>query len=387
MNRVVITGMGSINAIAPNFPMLLSALRKCKHNIKHFPTFATTQSCPVAKVEIDNNESKLRTFHLADIACREALANNSISRKASLVFSSSTIGMPELEENFLQLKQDQSPEFDYTNALSVGEFARKLAAKYNINGNVSSFSTACSSSANAIGYAFLQVQHGITDMALAGGADALCRLTYYGFQSLKVMSPIPCTPFDIKRQGMNLGEGAGFIVLESLQSAKERQAKIYGEILGVGMSADSHHMSAPDPEGYGAFLAMSRALDHAKIAKEKIAYISAHGTGTAMNDRTESIAIHKVFQEHTMNIYVNSLKSYFGHTLGAAGALAIICTLCSINHSYIPPTLGLENCDPLCNIRVVPSSGVEVEVPYAVVNAFAFGGNNTSLVIGKYVDA
>lgn len=383
MNRVVITGVGVINSIAHNFAQVLPALRACKRNIAEVSLFATTANYPVAEVKDFQAQSRYRTLDLAENACSEALQDSGIEPQA-LVFSTSTIGMPELEEDFL-LRRDHKnlPDFNYHEALSVGEFANILARKYNIRGATTSFSTACSSSANAIGYAFLQVKHGICTSALAGGSDALCRLTYYGFQSLKVMSPLPCTPFDKNRQGMNLGEGAAFVVLETLENAQKRGAKIYAEVVGVGMSADGHHMSAPDPQGSGAAIAMSRALKNAAIPAEKISHVSAHGTGTMLNDHTESMAIEKVFQEHTRNIYVNSLKSYVGHTLGAAGATAIALTICSMKNGYIPPTLGLCELDDQCSLRMVPQEGVDVEIPYAMVNAFAFGGNNTCLVLGK----
>ncbi|BBM86716.1 beta-ketoacyl-[acyl-carrier-protein] synthase family protein [Candidatus Uabimicrobium amorphum] len=382
MNRVVITGVGVINSIANDFSQLLPALRACKRNIGSVSLFPTTATYPVAEVKNFMSPSGYRTLDLAENACEEAIKDSGIDPYA-FVFSTSTIGMPELEEDFLLRHEGGTQNFNYNDALSVGEFANKLARKYNIQGTTTSFSTACSSSANAIGYAFLQVQSGICDSALAGGADALCRLTYYGFQSLKVMSPVPCTPFDVNRQGMNLGEGAAFVVLETLENAQRRGAKIYAEVMGVGMSADGHHMSSPDPEGSGASLAMNRAMKNARITVQEISYVSAHGTGTILNDHTESIAINKVFQEHTRNIYVNSLKSYVGHTLGAAGAMAIAITICSMKHGYIPPTLGLRERDQACSLRMVPQEGVDVEVPYAMINAFAFGGNNTSLVLGK----
>ena len=383
MNRVVITGVGIINSIANNFTQVLPALRACTRNIKKVSLFATTADYPVAEVKDLQRQSQYRTLDLAEKACSEAIQDSGIDPQ-SFVFSTSTIGMPELEENFLlRRNQRATSSFSYNEALSVGEFANTLARKHNIRGTTTSFSTACSSSANAIGYAFLQVQHGICTSALAGGSDALCRLTYYGFQSLKVMSPLPCTPFDKNRQGMNLGEGAAFVVLETLENAQKRGAKIYAEVMGVGMSADGHHMSAPDPQGSGAALAMNRAIKNAHIAAEKISYISAHGTGTMLNDHTESMAIHKVFQEHTRNIYVNSLKSYVGHTLGAAGATAIVIAICSMKNRYIPPTLGLCELDDQCSLRMVPQGGMDVDVPYAMVNAFAFGGNNTCLVLGN----
>ncbi|WP_372365836.1 beta-ketoacyl synthase [Candidatus Uabimicrobium sp. HlEnr_7] len=385
MNRVVITGIGTINAIAKNFEELLPALQTCKHNITPVKTFSTCARYPAAQVKELTKSSNYRTLDLAEIACNEALADSGLEKKerSGFVFSTSTIGMPELEEDFaLRSQQKSQGNFNYYEALSVGEFANKLAQKYQLE-TVTSFSTACSSSANAIGYGFLQIQLGICDFVLAGGADALCRLTYYGFQSLKVMSPQPCSPFDKNRQGMNLGEGAAFLTLETLESAQKRGAKIYAEIVSVGMSADGHHMSTPDPEGNGACLAMNRALSGGKITPQKINYISAHGTGTIINDRTESFAINKVFQEHTRNIYVNSLKSYFGHTLGAAGAMAVVCTLSSIKSGYLPPTLGLKQLDEECSLRMISSEGDNTTINYAMVNSFAFGGNNTCLILGR----
>jgi 3-oxoacyl-[acyl-carrier-protein] synthase II len=246
------------------------------------------------------------------------------------------------------------------------------------------FSTSCSSSSNAIACAFHAIRQKKCKTMIAGGVDALCRLTYYGFQSLKIMSKEKCSPFSINRKGMNLGEGSAVLILESLEHAKKRNAKIFAELAGVGMTSDAYHMSAPEPMGKGAYQAMKIALDHACVIPQKIDYISAHGTGTLQNDEAETIGIQNLF--HPYSPWVSSIKSYLGHTLGASGAVACVCAIHSLETEFLPPTLRLEEMDPKCNLHHIPQGGIRQNINTVLVNSFGFGGNNTSLVFKKFYE-
>lgn len=390
MNRVVITGVGLTCSLAEDYSKLGPALRRCEHTLKPVTLFETKAKHPVGEVkDCINTKSYFRTGNLAFQAIEEALGSGDMfsdvpSLRRSLAFSTCTIGMLELENAFL-CQNKQADTLSYYNAFSVGEFANNLAEYFDIKGDVTSFSTACSSSLNAIAYGEYLIREGGSDLVIAGGVDSLCRLVYYGFQSLKVMGEFPCTPFDKNRMGMNIGEGAGFLILESFENAMKKKRRIYGEILGSGMSADAYHMTAPNPQGEGAKSAMEKALKNAKLSPDDIGYISAHGTGTMQNDPAESAAIKSVFGKNVSNMYVSSMKSYLGHTLGASGSIAVLSALKTFEDHFIPPTLGLKEVDETCDIHHTPAGGLEMSVKNILINAFAFGGNNTSLILGNII--
>lgn len=407
--RVVVTGVGIISCIGNSYPEVQESLHACRDGLGPVTLFSTTASHPVGEVRAPGQapEKKkkfcthclhgekffFRTHRLADYAIREALASSAVPENFSphhigISLGTCTSGMLEMEEAVLLLRKGDKLDIRLSRALSMGvlveDIAEDITARYDITGPKMLFSTACSSSANAIACAFEAIRHQECTVMIAGGVDALCRLTYHGFQGLKVMAETKCTPFASGRQGMNLGEGSGILILESLESAQQRGAKIYAELLGVGMSADAYHMSAPDPTGKGALKAMQAALACASIKPEEIDYISAHGTGTLQNDEMETAAIRQLFATSSSQPWVSSLKSYVGHTLGASGALAAICAIDSLQTEFIPPTLRLAEVDPKCNLRHPPQNGVRQRIGTVLVNAFGFGGNNASLVFRKF---
>jgi 3-oxoacyl-[acyl-carrier-protein] synthase II len=247
--------------------------------------------------------------------------------------------------------------------------------------------TACSSSATAIGYATDLVRLGRADVALAGGTESLCRLTFAGFSSLRALDPQPCRPFDAERAGLSLGEGSAILVLEELEHARRRGARILAEACGYGVSADAHHLTAPDPTGDGACRAMREALRDAGLAPSAIDYVNAHGTATQYNDPVETTAIKKAFGEHAAKLAISSTKAMFGHTLGAAGALEAAVCIVALEDDLVPPTLGLGHPDPTCDLDYVPGAARRQRLRYVLSNSFAFGGNNTSLVFGRLEEA
>jgi 3-oxoacyl-[acyl-carrier-protein] synthase II len=243
--------------------------------------------------------------------------------------------------------------------------------------------TACAAGNHAIAYAFDVLRAGKAQVMLAGGADSFSRITYTGFSRLGAIAPELCQPFDLHRKGMIPGEGAAFLVLERLDHARNRSARIYAEVAGYGLSCDAHHMTAAHPQGDGGARAMELALNSAGAVPQQIDYISAHGTGTPTNDRLETIAIKRVFGDYARRVPISSIKSMLGHTMGAASAMeAAVCVL-AIAEGHIPPTINLFNADPECDLDFVPLVARSHKVNVALNNAYAFGGNNSSVVFER----
>jgi 3-oxoacyl-[acyl-carrier-protein] synthase II len=251
-------------------------------------------------------------------------------------------------------------------------------------GPKTTFMTACSSGATAIGYARDLIRHGAAEVMICGGTEPLCQITYSAFNALQAVDPDYCKPFDRHRRGLSLGEGAGILVLESLAHARRRGAKIYAEVLGYGISCDASHMTSPHPEAAGAVSAMRAALADAGTSPAEVDYINAHGTATPANDRMEIRGIKAVFGDRAHKIPVSSTKSMIGHTLGAAGAIEAVACMLAIEHQFIPPTIHHETPDVDCDLDVVPGKARTAQVNTVLSNSFAFGGNNTALLFGRF---
>jgi 3-oxoacyl-[acyl-carrier-protein] synthase II len=245
--------------------------------------------------------------------------------------------------------------------------------------------TACAAGNYAIAIARDWIQGGRAEMVLAGGVDPLSTVTFTGFGRMFAIAPDRCRPFDKNRKGITPGEGAAMLVLESLESAQRRGAKIYAEVAGCGFSCDAYHPTMPHPDGVGARLAMERALLDAGLDRGAVDYISAHGTGTPANDRIEANAIREVIGERTQKVPVSSIKSMIGHTMGAASAIEAIACVLAIDTGIIPPTINYETPDPDCDLDVVPNHARTAGVSVAMNNAYAFGGNNSCVVFRKVV--
>jgi 3-oxoacyl-[acyl-carrier-protein] synthase II len=259
--------------------------------------------------------------------------------------------------------------------------ANHVSRQLNIPGISFVIPTACSAGNYSIGLGYDLIKNDKVDCVIAGGADPFSRIGFTGFGRLYAMSPDVCRPFDKNRKGMMVGEGSGVLILEELNAAKKRNANIYAEILGYGLSCDADHMTAP--RVLGIVKVMEKALKNSGTNKKDVDYICAHGTGTPTNDKTECEAINSVFGSASKNICVNSLKSMLGHTMGAASAIEAISCCLSIKHSIIPPTINYETPDPECDIDCVPNKARSKKVKVALNNSFAFGGNNACVVLGK----
>jgi 3-oxoacyl-[acyl-carrier-protein] synthase II len=275
--------------------------------------------------------------------------------------------------------------------LIVNMAAGLVSMRFGAKGPNSSVVTACATGNHALGDATRIIQRGDADVMIAGGAEAIIvPLTIAGFSSMKAMStrndePEKASrPFDAGRDGFVCGEGGGIVILESLEHAQRRDARIYGEIIGYAATADAHHMTAPDPEGDGAARAMQGALRDAGLQGPEVAYINAHGTSTPYNDKFETLAIKRVFGDHARRLAISSTKSMTGHLLGAAGGVEAIATVLALHHGVLPPTINYETPDPDCDLDYIPNQARKQDVDVALSNAFGFGGTNATIAFRKY---
>jgi 3-oxoacyl-[acyl-carrier-protein] synthase II len=317
----------------------------------------------------------------ADSALDGAVAPDRIA----LAIGGTTGGMLRGEESLRERVQGTRDRYQSAPILGapISMSADVVAGVFGIGGPRLSVSTACSSSANALGVALDWIHLGRADVVIAGGTESLCRMTFAGFNALHALSLEPCRPFDRERSGLSLGEGAAMLVVESAEHAARRGARAHAEILSYGNSADAHHLTAPHPDGTGAVLAMRRALARAGLAPERVDYINAHGTGTPLNDTVEATAIAAVFGAAAAHLAVSSTKGAVGHTLGAAGAIEALATILALRDGFLPPTVNLDDPDPACALDLVPRTSRPATLRYALSNSYGFGGNNTSVVLGR----
>ncbi|KAA3661441.1 MAG: beta-ketoacyl-[acyl-carrier-protein] synthase II, partial [Calditrichaeota bacterium] len=269
--------------------------------------------------------------------------------------------------------------------------AGQISMRYGFRGPNYATTSACASSANALADAWRIIQRGESDVVIAGGSEAtINELGVGGFNALKALStrndePQKASrPFDSERDGFVMGEGSGMLVVESLEHAQKRNAKIYGELAGAGLSADAYHVTMPAPEGYGAQLAMKRCLVNANVQPEDVQYVNAHGTSTPANDKNETIAIRKVFGAHADALVVNSTKSMLGHLLGASGVIEAAAILLSMRDGVLHPTVNQDNPDPDCDLDYVPNTSRNHEINVSISNSFGFGGHNATLCLRRF---
>jgi 3-oxoacyl-[acyl-carrier-protein] synthase II len=265
--------------------------------------------------------------------------------------------------------------------------AAHVAAEFRLRGVALTIATACAAGNGALAYASDAIRSGALDLALAGGADVFSRITYTGFSRLGAIAPERCQPFDLGRKGMIPGEGAGILLLEAHERAVARGARIYAELAGYGLSCDAHHMTSGHPAGDGAVRAMQMALASAELAPADVSYISAHGTGTLVNDRLETVAIKRAMGRCAYDIPVSSIKSMLGHAMGAASAIEAAACALAVSTDRVPPTVNLETPDPACDLDYVPNVARAHRVTVALNNAYAFGGTNACVLLRKWEDA
>src|ERR1035441_5845871 len=393
MRRVAITGAGAISALGRNTTEFAESLREGRGGIGQI------ESTGVASLRFQNGAEVKHYSHqpyfddrradfmdrfaqFAVIAAREAVQDAGVEwtaelRETSAIITGSCVGGQSTEDvGFVELYQRGH---NRVNPLTIPKTMANAGASH-ISMEFGIISTACSSAAHAIGQAFLMIATGTTDLAITGGSEAPFSLGILkAWEAMRVVSPDTCRPFSKDRRGMILGEGAAMFVLEPLEAAQARGARIHAELVGFGMSADACHITQPSVDG--AARAMRAALRSARLAPEQIGYINAHGTATVANDLTETAAIRQVFGAHADRLAISSTKSMHGHALGAAAALECLATVIALRDGVLPPTANFNEPDPECNLDVIPNVARHQQVEYAMSNSFAFGGLNAVLVL------
>jgi nodulation protein E len=400
--RVVVTGIGIISALGNNSNEFREALFAGRSGIDVITSIDISQLRFQKAAEVrsfkeeehfDDKQLMLleRFSQFALVAAREAVTNSNVEwtddlrERTAIITGTGAGGQGTQDQNYIDLyclKKNRLPPLVVPRAMSNAA-ASHISMEFGISGPTFTMTTACSSSNHAIGQAFWSVRQGLVDMAITGGSETpLGYANLKAWEAMRVVSQDTCRPFSKNRSGMVLGEGGAMLVLENLESAQSRGAKIYAEVAGFGMSADAHHITQPSEKG--AARAINAALKDADLQPEQIGYVNAHGTATAANDVMETQALKLVFGEHANKLAVSSTKSMHGHTLGAAGAIEAVATVLALHHDILPPTANFTEPDPQCDVDVIPNEAREMKVAAAISNSFAFGGLNASLVFKSW---
>ena len=408
--RVVITGMGAVTPIGHTVAESWDAVRAGTCGIGRITRYDPTDRKVTLAAEVKDWDAaellgKQRAKHLARftqfalIAAREAVAQAALNTdaidatRAGVIVSSGIGGVEETENqqtSCLKRGFDRCSPFYIPSGIS-NMAAGEVAIEMGFKGMCTCPVTACAGGSNAVGDAFRHIRDGYAEVMLAGGSEAaITPLSIGGFTTMRALhtgdDPAAASiPFDARRSGFVMGEGAGMLVLEELEHARARGAQIIAEVVGYGVTCDAHHITAPAPGGEGGARAMAQALEDAgHVAPEAVDYINAHGTSTPLNDRSETAAIKTVFGDHAYELAVSSTKSMTGHMLGAAGAVEAIFTALALRDQYLPATIGYVEADPDCDLDYVPGEGRAADVTYALSNSLGFGGHNACLLLKKW---
>ncbi len=408
--RVVITGVGAVTPVGNTADEFWAALVAGRSGIGPITRFDTTGYATRIAGELKGFDSlkyidrkddrKFDRFLKYAVACAVMAVEDAgiktdrvDATRFGVLVGSGIGGIETLLDNYETLRTkgpDRVSPF-FVPMIIVNMASGVISMRFGARGPNSSVVTACATGNHAIGDAAKIIERGDADVMIAGGAEAIIiPLTIAGFCQMKAMStrnddPTRASrPFDADRDGFVCGEGGGLVVLESLEHARNRDARIYAEVVGYGMTGDAHHMTAPDPEGDGAARAMAAALRDAALEPSAVGYINAHGTSTPYNDKFETIAIKRVFGDHARKLAVSSTKSMTGHLLGAAGGIEAIATAFALHHGVLPPTTNYEKPDPDCDLDYIPNQARKQDVEVALSNAFGFGGTNATLAFRKY---
>lgn len=397
--KVVITGTGVINAISSNVSTFCDSLKKGRVGFGPISSFDVMNSPFKYGAEIvkfnpkdffDSGDIKRldRASQLSLVAAMEAVdqsgcfSNNSDPFRSGVLIGTTLGGMLSGQEFYRSFTKFNKRLPRKLIEYPLYRAGLQIAKKYNLCGPNIVVSTACSSGSMAISYGYDMIKSGLADLMIVGGVETFTELSWAGFSSLRIVSKTMCRPFDKRRDGLLLGEGAGILILESLQHALLRNARILGEVKGYCATSDAFHMTAPHKTGEGAIRSIMGALTQSGLTIDDIDYINAHGTGTPINDAMECSALEGVFKERVEQIPVSSTKSMIGHTLGAAGAIEMIACILAIRESFIPPTANFGLPDPKCRVDCVPNVSRGKKIRYALSNSFGFGGNNCSIIVG-----
>ena len=407
--RIVVTGIGAITPIGNNVEEFWKGIKEGVCGIDEITLFDTTDYKVKLAGELKNynpeeyfEKKEIRRLdryaQIAIVATREAMKDSQLNMeeedktRVGVIVSSGIGGLTTIEQQkevLINKGPDRVTPFFIPlsiNNMAAGNISIEIGAK----GESFAISTACASATHSIGECYRLIKHGYQDIMLAGGTESsITPLGISGFTNMKALSisndkTRASIPFDKERNGFVMGEGAGILVLEELEHAKKRGAKIYAEICGYGSTSDAYHITSPAPNGEGGARAMLNALKDANIEPEKIDYINAHGTSTPINDKYETMAVKTAFGEHSKNIAMSSIKGATGHLLGAAGAVEAIACIKAMEDNFLPPTIGYKVKDEECDLDIVPNKGRKKEINYAMSNSLGFGGHNSSIIFKKY---
>jgi len=408
--RVFVTGVGVISPVGKTLEDYWQALISGKSGVDYIKRFDATDFDTKFAAEIKNLEvtdfldrkeaRRMDTFtQYAIIAAQFAIQDSDLKLekedldRIGVILGSGIGGMDTFEHEY-RTYFDKGPRkiSPFFIPMMIPDIAPGyISIRYGFKGPNYSTISACASSSHAIGNAYRTIQYGEADIMVTGGSEAtVTPMGIGGFNALKALStrnddPQKASrPFDANRDGFVVGEGSGILVLESEEHAIKRGAKIYGEIIGIGYSADAFHITAPPSDGNGAIKAMKRAIEDAGISTNDVDYINAHGTSTPFNDKTETLAIKNIFGESAYQIPISSTKSMIGHLLGASGSLELIAVLLTLKYNKIHPTINYETADPECDLNYTPNKAIEKTVDVAISNSFGFGGHNVCLVVKKH---
>ncbi len=408
--RIVITGLGIVCPIGIGIEDSWQAAVEAKSGVCHITQFDASLLPtkiagevkgfdPASFIESKEIKKMDRFIQFSIAASDMAMKDSGLkitsenAERVGVIIGSGMGGLPAIEhyhQIYLEKGHKRISPF-FIPMLIINLASGNVSIRIGAKGPNSSVVTACASGNHAIGDAYEIIKRGDADAMIAGGAEScITHLGIVGFCAMKALSVCndepekASKPFDIKRDGFVMGEGAGVLMLESLENALSRNARIYAEIVGYGMSGDAYHITAPAPKGEGAARCMKMALRKAGIATEKIDYINAHGTSTKYGDELETDAVKTVFGEHAYKLRMSSTKSMIGHLLGAAGGVEAVFSVLSIYNSIVLPTINLENPDPECDLDYVPNESRPMEIEYAMSNSFGFGGTNACLIFRKY---
>jgi 3-oxoacyl-(acyl-carrier-protein) synthase len=396
--RIFVTGLGIITSIGKDVEENFQALLRGKTGIGKPEMVETVhREIPVCEIKIEDKhlvemagvprgKGFSRTATLGLIATQEAIRSAGLTtpevNDSAFISATSTGGVRELEKYFFELQGDdvRGPWQEFRDTANPGEHAERIADWVAIRQYVGTVSTACSSAANAVMLGAQMITHQRVGRVICGGTEALSRFTISGFNSLLILDSAHCKPFDEERKGLNLGEGAAYLVLESEQSVSRSGRKPIAELKGYGNANDSFHQTASSPEGTGAWLAMQGAMQSARVEGSQIGYINAHGTATESNDLSEGLAIQKIFGDQTPPF--SSTKPYTGHTLAAAGSIEAVYSILALQHRVIFPNLNFRM--PMKELTIVPAKELikQVNLEHVLSNSFGFGGNTSSLLLG-----
>jgi 3-oxoacyl-[acyl-carrier-protein] synthase II len=412
VKRVVITGLGIISPIGTGIEKFWSNLLEGKSGIGPITKFDPSELPTRIAGEVKDfnpedflDKKEARRMDLftqyAVAAAKMAIEDSQMDLskvdldRMGVILGSGIGGIGTMEEQckvMINKGPNRTSPF-MVPMMIVNMAAGQISIHFGAKGPNITVVSACASGTNAVGDAFKLIQRGDADVVITGGTEAsITPLSFSGFCSMKALStrneePTKASrPFDKERDGFVMGEGSAILILETLEHALKRGAKIYAEVLGYGSTADAHHITAPAPEGEGAARAMRMALNDAELQPEDIDYINAHGTSTELNDKFETLAIKRVFGEAAEKVAISSTKSMTGHLLGAAGALELAVCALAIDDGKIPPTINYENPDPDCDLDYVPNAKREKEISYTLSNSLGFGGHNATVILGKYRD-